>query len=397
MIVITNTLGEELELGLRLSPTVCFTNRVASDFRFCQVDATKKLAGEDWMARSQCWCAVSLRTLALCIVSVLMHCSQSLAQSLSAEQFFAGKTIDMVVGYPPGGSNDIYSRNVGRHITKYIPGAARVLPRNMPGAGSLVAANWAFNIAPRDGTVLVLLSPTIPLDEKLGTPNIKFQSDRFAWIGRIATSPNPLMVWHTSKATSLKDALAREITLGGTGAGSTVSVFPNVLNKLLGTRFKLVMGYKASTEAMLALERGETEGHSTSWENLKASHPDWLPSGKIRILTVFALERPQALPDIPTAIEFATTDEQRAILRAVLNSTLIGKSVLTTPGVPEDRVAFLRTAFEKMLRDPEFIADFTSIGLAVEPLTGLELQKVVAEVGGMPAALLDKVKAAYGD
>lgn len=319
------------------------------------------------------------------------------AQSPSATSFYAGKTIDMVVGYPTGGSNDIYSRNVGRHISKYIPGAPRVLPRNMPGAGSLVAANWAYNIAPRDGTVLALLSPTIPLDEKLGTPNIKFQTDKFAWIGRVASSPNPLMVWHTSTATSLKDALTREITLGGTGAGSTVSVFPNVLNKLFKTRFKLVMGYKASTEAMLALERGETEGHSTSWENLKASHPDWLPSGKIRLLTVFSLERHKDLLDTPTAIEQAETEEQRTILRAVLNSTLIGKAVLTTPGVPDDRVAVLRSAFEQMLRDPEFIADFTNIGLSVEPLNGVGLQKVVADVGGMSPALLAKVKAAYGE
>lgn len=313
------------------------------------------------------------------------------------QPFYAGRTIDMVVGYPTGGSNDIYARNVGRYISKYIPGVPRVLPRNMPGAGSLVAANWLANLAPRDGTVLALVSPTIALDEKLGTPNIKFQVDRFAWIGRVATSPNQLMVWHTSKATSLEDALSREITLGGTGAGSTVSVFPNVLNKLFKTRFKLIMGYKASTEAMLALERGETEGHSTSWENLQASHPDWLTGNKVRILTVFALDRHPAMPGVPTAIEQAGTDEQRTILRAVLNSTAIGKAVLTTPDVPAERVALLRAAFADMLYDREFIADFTTIGLDVEPMAGARLQNLVAEVGAMPPALLERVKAMYGD
>lgn len=340
--------------------------------------------------------AARLATAATFAAAAWLQSATASAQT-SPAAFYADKTLDMVVGYPVGGSNDIYSRNVARHISKYLPGAPKIITRNMAGAGSLVAANWLYSIAPRDGTVLALLSPTIPLDEKLGTPNIKFQSEKFFWIGRIATSPNPLMVWHTSPARSLDDALVREITLGGTGAGSTVSVFPNVLNKLFKTRFKLVMGYKASTDAMLALERGETEGHSTSWENLKARHPDWLVNGKIRILTLFALQRHPALPDVPTAIEQAKTDEQREILNAVLNSTLIGKAVLTTPGVPQDRVDLLRSAFEQMYRDPEFIADFTRIGLEVEPLSGTSLQKVVADLGAMPPQLLAKVKAAYGE
>ena len=329
-------------------------------------------------------------------VSVALACTAGSAAAQSPEQFYKGRTLDLVIGYPPGGSNDVYARAVSRHFGKNLPGSPTIVPRNMPGGGSLLAANHMYSIAPKDGSTIALISPTAALDEKLGNTAVRFEAGKFVWLGRISSSVNQLMVWHTQPVTSWKDALTKEIKLAATGAGSTVSVYPTVLNNVLKTRFKLVMGYKGSGEAMLAMERGETDGHSTSWEALKGQHPGWLRDKTVNILVQFALSRHPEMPDVPTALEIADTDEQRAILRAVLAATAVGKPLLTSPGVPADRVEVLRQAFDRMVADPEFIAEFVRQGLDVEPMSGAALQKLVEEVANIQPALLDKVKATYG-
>jgi tripartite-type tricarboxylate transporter receptor subunit TctC len=328
-------------------------------------------------------------------VGLLAGSAAGSAQS-AIENFYKGKNIDLIVGYPPGGSNDVYGRFVARHMSRHIPGNPTIVLRNMPGGGSLLAANHIYNIAPKDGTVLGIVSPTVPLDAKLGNPQAKYVPEKFNWIGRIGPAVNPLMVWHTQPYNTWKDALSQDITLSATGAGSTVSVYPTVLNNVLKTRFKLIMGYKGSGEAMLAMERGETAGHSTAWEALKTQHPDWITSGKVRILLQFALTRHPEMAKVPTAIEIAETGDQKAILRAVLNATEIGKPFLTTPGVPKERVEALRRAFDTMVKDPELISEFEKAGTDLMPMNGEGLQKLVEELGRIPPDLVAKVKANYG-
>jgi tripartite-type tricarboxylate transporter receptor subunit TctC len=314
----------------------------------------------------------------------------------AVEQFYKGKTIDLIIGYPPGGSNDVFARFLARHMPKQIPGNPNIVTRNMPGGGSLLAANYMYSIAPKDGTVLAIIAPTAPLDAKLGNSAAKYQPEKFNWIGRTGTATNPLMVWHTQPYKSWKDALTQEITLSATGVGSTVSVYPTVFNNVMKTKFKLVMGYKGSGEAMLAMERGESAGHSTAFEAVKTQHPDWITQGKIRFLLQFALTRHPEMPDVPTAIEAAETDEQRAIFRAVLNATEIGKPFFTTPGVPAERVEALRRAFDRMTADPEFKAEFERARVELNPLSGENLQKLVEELVGISPELVEKVKANYG-
>lgn len=317
------------------------------------------------------------------------------AQS-AVEQFYKGKTIDLIIGYPPGGSNDVFARFVARHMPKYIPGNPIIVTRNMPGGGSLLAANYVYSIAPKDGSVLAIIAPTAPLDARLGNPAARYEPEKFFWIGRTGTAANPLMVWHTQPYKSWKDALTQEITLSATGAGSTVSVYPTVFNNVMKTKFKLIMGYKGSGEAMLAMERGESAGHSTAFEAVKTQHPAWISEGKVRFLLQFALTRHPEMPDVPTALEVAETDEQRAIFRAVLNATEIGKPFFTTPGVPAERVEALRRAFDKMTADPEFAAEFERAKVELNPKSGEELQKLVEELVAMPPDLLAKTKAVYG-
>jgi tripartite-type tricarboxylate transporter receptor subunit TctC len=317
------------------------------------------------------------------------------ASAQTPEQFYAGKTIDFVIGYPPGGSNDTFGRLLARHFGKHIPGKPTIVPKNQPGAGSFLAVNTIFNVAPKDGTVVGIGAPTIPLDEKLGTQGVRFKTAELNWIGRIDSLVNMVFMWKTSPVKTFADAQKIVSTLSGTGVGSTVSIYPTVMNNVFGTKFKLVMGYKGSNEAMLAVERGEVEGHSTSWTALKVAHPDWIRDANVAILVQFALKRHAELPDIPTAVDLARNDEERAILSAVMNATEVGTAFFTTPGVPPDRLTALRRAFDAAMQDPELLAEAQRINVGVSPMTGEDLQRLVVEVSQLPPALLDKVRAAY--
>ncbi|MDB5597305.1 MAG: tripartite tricarboxylate transporter family receptor [Hyphomicrobiales bacterium] len=314
----------------------------------------------------------------------------------SVEQFYAGKTMELIVGYPPGGSNDVYGRAVARHLGRHIPGSPNIIFRNMPGAGSILAANHIYNVAPKDGTVLGLLAATNTIDEKLGAVGVKFETTKFTWIGRVASSVNITAMWHTSKIMTIADAMMTESTLGATGSGSTVYVYPNVLNRVVGTKFKMVMGYGGSSEAMLAMERGEVDGHSTSLEAYKSAHPEWLRDKKVNVLVQYALKRHPDLPDVPTCVELARSPEEAGILKAVVNATEIGKAILSTPGVPADRREALRTAFMEMTVDPEFISELEKMRVELTPMSGAELEKLVAEVGNISPSVLEKIKAVYG-
>jgi tripartite-type tricarboxylate transporter receptor subunit TctC len=317
------------------------------------------------------------------------------ASAQTPEQFYAGKTIDFIIGYPPGGSNDTLGRLVARHLGKHIPGKPTVVPKNQPGAGSFLAVNTIFNVSPKDGTVIGIGAPTTALDEKLGTQGVRFKTAELNWVGRLDSLVNMVFMWKTSPVKTFADAQKIQSTLSATGIGSTVSIYPTVMNNLFGTKFKLIMGYKGSSEAMLAVERGEAEGHSTSWTALKVAHPDWMRDGNVTILVQFALKRHADLPNIPTAVDLARNDEERAIVRAIMNATEVGTAFFTTPGVPADRLSTLRRAFDATVRDPELLADAEKIHVGVSPMTGEELQTLVAEVSNLSPGLLEKVRAAY--
>jgi tripartite-type tricarboxylate transporter receptor subunit TctC len=278
---------------------------------------------------------LSLRASFVAVLFVAILAAEASAQT--PEQFYAGKTIDFVIGYPPGGSNDTFGRLLARHLGKHIPGKPAIVPKNQPGAGSFLAVNTIFNVSPKDGTVVGIGAPTIPLDEKLGTQGVRFKTAELNWIGRIDSLVNIVFLWKTSPVKTFADAQKLESTLSGTGVGSTVSIYPTVMNNVLGTKFKLVMGYKGSNEAMLAVERGEVEGHSTSWTALKVAHPDWIRDANVAILV----------------------------------------------------------QFDATMKDPELLAEAQRINVGVSPLAGEELQRLVAQVSELPPALLDKVRAAY--
>ena len=335
-----------------------------------------------------------VRRATCCVVGVIAACAVA-AVAAAEEGFYAGKTIELIVGYPPAGSNDIYGRIVAQHLGKYVPGAPKIIVRNMPGAGSLTAANHIFNRAPRDGTILGLVSPGMPLQARLGNPQVRYEPDKLQWVGRIQSSSAVTMVWHTSKVMTLDDARRAEVVLSATGSGSTGSLYPNVMNEVLKTRFKLVQGYKGTHEAMLAMERGEAEGHSTSWDALRSVNMRWVRDGSVRIIVQHALERARDLPDVPTSFELATDPEDRAVMRAILSAVEVGKAFFSTPDVPPERLTALRRGFDAMLADPRFVEDVERVHGDVGPMTGEQLQALVAELDAFPPAVIERVKVLY--
>jgi tripartite-type tricarboxylate transporter receptor subunit TctC len=328
------------------------------------------------------------------LISVGLIAAVSDASAQPVESFYRGKSMTMVIGYPPAGANDVYARLVARHIGKHIPGNPAVIPKNMPGAGSLLAANHIFNVAPKDG-ILGLLVPTVPLEEKLGASAAKYKASEFHWIGRLAPAPNITFIMSTAPVRTIQDAFEKVGVLGATGRSATNAIYPTVLNNVLGTKFKVVSGYEGSAAVMLAMERGEVEGHSATYDTLKTVHDDWLKAKKVNVVVQYSLKRHLELPDVPTSVELARTDEQVKILRAVSSASEIGKFVLTTPGTPADRVQALRRAFDAMVKDHEFIAEAQALRVELGPLPGEELQQIVEEVGNMPAEIVEKIKPMY--
>jgi tripartite-type tricarboxylate transporter receptor subunit TctC len=312
--------------------------------------------------------------------------------ALSQPQSFAGKTVTLTIGYGPGSGNDIYGRLIAKHIGKHIPGQPNVVPQNMPGAGSFKAANWLFAAAPKDGSVLGYISQTAPTEELLGKSGIQFKTAQFNWVGRIGSYNNITITWHTSKTRTIADALKMETTMGATGVGSAVYIYPNMMNKILGTKFKIVSGYQGTAQTSLAMERGEVEGVTMGWFPVKTNKANWIKEKKINFLVQFLTKRHPDLPNVPTIVEFARTDEEKQLFALFANDGEVGKTILMPPGVPAETVATMRRAFDAMMNDKEFIADADRIQLETDSMTGEELQKMIAEVAKTPPAIVERAK-----
>lgn len=316
-----------------------------------------------------------------------------LAQSpVSAQQSFAGKTVTLVIGYGPGSGNDVYGRLIARHIGRHMPGQPNVVAQNQPGAGSFKAANYLFAAAPKDGSTLGYISQTAATEELLGSPAVQFKTAQFNWIGRIGSYNNITIFWHTSKIRSVADALKTESTIGATGVGSAVYVYPNMMNKVLGTRFKIVSGYQGTAQTSLAMERGEVEGVTMGWFPVKTGKKEWVEQKKINFLVQFLTARHPDLPDVPTIVELARTPEEKQLFALFANDGEVGKAILAPPGVPPVTVAMLRRAFDAMAKDPDYIADADKLQLERDSMTGERLQALVQSVMATPAGVVERAR-----
>lgn len=316
-------------------------------------------------------------------------------QSAAADDvadFYKAKPMQMIIRSTTGNEYDLLARTLARHITAHIPGKpADMVPINMPGAGGIKAAEYMATVAPKDGTMLTIVSQGLPMYQALalGKP-MKADMKAMGWIGNMSTSNQTLVLWHTSPVKTLDDAKRRITPVGSSGAGSISVQLPAVYNNVLGTRFKIIFGYPGGAEMNVAMEREEIEGRGTnSWSAWTATHSDWIRDRKIVPIIQVGLKKDAQLPDVPLLMDLARNAREQAILGYVTRAVAVGRPIATTPGVPPERLAALRAAFDATVVDPAFMADAKRQGLDVETMTGAELQDIVAALVDAP----DDVKA----
>jgi tripartite-type tricarboxylate transporter receptor subunit TctC len=298
----------------------------------------------------------------------------------------------MVIGYTAGGGYDLYARLLARFIGRHIPGNPSVVPQNMPGAGSLRAANYLYSVAPKDGSVIGTFGRSVAAEPLIG--NAQFDSRSFAWLGSIATNVSVCATWHTSPVKSWPDVFTTPFTLGGEGPGSDPDSFALLLKGVFGAKARLVTGYPGGNEVNLAMERGEVDGRcGWSWDSIKSTRADWLRDKKLNLLAVFSLERaPDMSPDVPLVGELTPNDEARRVLRVHLAGQQLGRPFVAPPGIPEERRIALRAAFDATMRDPEFVAETVKARLEVNPTAGAEIDRLLAELYTTPKEVLDKAR-----
>src|SRR5712671_1938088 len=307
--------------------------------------------------------------------------------------FYRGKRVNLVIGYGPGGGYDTYARLLARFIGEHIPGNPTVIAQNMPGAGSRGAANWLYNVAPKDGTVVATLSQTTPTDQALGQPGIQFEAQKFNWIGNMVVVNNIMVLWAAAGVRTIEDAKGKTLAIGATGASSPSVLYPQVSNNLLGTKFRIVSGYPGGGDINIALERGEVDGRgSDSWASMKANSSRWLNERLVNILFQIGPRREVDLPDVPLWRELGQIDEQREILDILSGDIAVGRPILTAPGVPADRVRALRKAFDDTMRDPQFIESAAKANMYLNPMAGEELQEIAGRIASPSPAVIEKVR-----
>jgi len=327
------------------------------------------------------------------LIGSLAFVALSAALPASAQEFYRGKTITILVGGTAGGGFDTISRVMATHMGRYIPGNPSFVVRDVPGGGGIVVANTIYNLAPKDGTQMAYIGPVV-VQPLLSPENksIQFDATKITWVGSLGVTQSVLIAWHTTPFKSAQDLFDKEMIVSGTGAASTTDIYPKVLNAVLGTKFKIITGYQGSKETYLAIERREADGRFSALDSIYATVPDWIPSGKARVILQASVGRQPSLPDVPTAMDFAKTEAQRQALQFLFLPSEMGRPIAAPPGIPAPQKATLRDAFAKLIKDPAFLAEAKQRGIEVEgPMTGDEVDKAVTQIYATPKAAVDQV------
>ncbi|MEA2988870.1 MAG: hypothetical protein QOG83_1581 [Alphaproteobacteria bacterium] len=307
----------------------------------------------------------------------------------------AGKTVTIYVGYGPGGGYDLYARVLARHLGRHLAGHPTIVVSNMPGAGSIRAANYVYSIAAKDGTALGIVAQSIGEEQLLGTAGVTYDVAKFAWIGRFASNVEVAYVWHTAAVKTIEGLRTVETTFAGTGPTSLI--YPRLLNSFAGMKWKVVAGYNTTAVAHLAMQRGEVDGATSSLNTIKTTQRDWLDNRLIRLLVAFALQRSAEFADVPAVVEFGRTQEDKDVLRFYAGSGAVGRAVIAPPGMPADRLRMLRAAFDATMKDAEFLAEIETTKLEFEPMPGAELQAMVEASTKVTPAVLARARAARAE
>src|SRR4051794_23155284 len=334
-----------------------------------------------------------MRHLLRSLAALVLLAAPGVTHADAVSDFYKGKNIRLIISGESGGTYDSDGRLIARHLAKYIPGSPTIVAENMLGASGRVAANYLYNAAPKDGTVIAILQQSVPLGQALGESGIQYDAARFNWIGSPVRPDETLVVWHTTGVHSIEDAKKKEVIIGATSPTGMNYLYPKLANELLGTKFKIVTGYPGGTPIMLALERGEVEGRgSNPWSDWKARKPDWVKEKKIVPLMQMSLFKHPDLPDVPLMVDLAPNETARAVFELVTITGELGRPFLTAPDVPADRVKALRDAFDATMKDPEFLAEAARTQKEIHPIHWDEMDKLVKRVLSAPKEAKDVLK-----
>ena len=320
------------------------------------------------------------------VFAMLPACAQSQAD------FFKGKDIRVLISHPPGGGYDAYARLYARHLSKHIPGAPNIIAQNMPGAAGIVMANYLFAQAPRDGTVIGLGPGSLTTGALFGAAGARYEARRFTWIGSLNSEVGVAVAWKTAAVKTAADLFTKELIVAGAASTDQSVVFPNALNRVLGTKFKVIPGYGGSSETALALERGEAQGiGGWNYSSILTNRPQWLRDGMINVLVQLALARHPDLPNVPTVLELGRNDDERSVLKLVFAQSQMGRVIFGPPDLPAEPARILRAAFKAMLTDREFMADADRALIEInQPMEAVEIARLIEELHAANPALIKR-------
>ena len=328
------------------------------------------------------------------LLPFMTYAGASFAQTPSIEAFYKEKQVSLIITGSPGSIYDMYARTLSYAMAKRIPGEPTIVPRSMVGGGHLVGANYLYNVAPQDGSVIGSIGETMPLVQLLEPDQVKFDVSKFNWIGNPNVANLTLTVWSGKGFDTLQDAMTKTVIIGASGATSPSATTPTLLNNILGAKFKVINGFPAN-QLDMAMERGEIDGRgSAQWEWWKISRPQWIKEKKISILMQMGPRKEPDLPDVPLLNDLARTAEERQVFALHSSTVVVGRPLLMPPNVPVERVAVWRKAFFDTVSDPAFLAEAKKMKLPINPIFGEDMQRAVNEVAATPKHVIDLSKAA---
>jgi tripartite-type tricarboxylate transporter receptor subunit TctC len=323
------------------------------------------------------------------LIAVIGVCIATHAAAQTVEQFYKGRTVSLIVGFNPGGAYDPYARTVAHHLPNHLSGAPNIVVKNMQGAGSVLAANHLYNVSPKDGSELGLIAGSAALEPVFAVRPSQYDGRKFTWIGSANDEPGVCFAWRDSGFTTAKDLFDKQLLIGASGTSNLD--FPLALNAVAGTKMRLVRGYNGTSSIMLAMERGEVQGVcGMVYAAMQTSHPDWIADGKVRTLVQIGLERNTKLADVPFIMDYVNGDDDRRVLRLLVGWTIMGRPYLAPPGIPDDRKAALRQAFNETMKDPAFLADAAKARLDISSIPGEQIDKFLADAYTTPKPLVER-------
>ena len=311
--------------------------------------------------------------------------------SAGAQDSLAGRNVTLIIGFGTGGGYDLWGRLVARHIGKHLPGNPTVVPQNMPGAGSYVAASHIYGAAPKDGTVFAIIARDAALGPLSNAPGARFDATKMSWLGSPTREHNVCIANATAKVKTANELRNTELILGDTGPGTGTRSYPKVLNDLLGYKFKLVSGFRSSADVFLAMERGEVDGICESLDSVNQRKPDWIAKKTVNVLLQAGAVSPPELAGVPNVLTLARNDEERKVLEYLYVGQDIGRPFVAPPDLPPERLKMLRDAFNATMKDPEFVADVKRNKFALEPEDGEQLAALINKIYATPKTIIDRV------